>query len=278
MSKGGIFNIYDDSSRIQYYEPLYGGERVAAWFSAHLRYQIEGMNNTIVKCLYSNDFSGYTTRMEKREAFKKSLKPNNYYGYSVLREFCENPMREMPTLEKIDSSFRACVKGNNTLLLLEPFADSYDIDTLQPVEFLKAYEMGHDNYWFVEVEKPVESPVADMYGYATILDRTETVYGYIPKQQVKALTDADILRWETMRDTTKSKLGIIDDPDGYVNIRKGQSAQSEIAGQIKKDEVFRYWDLPTNWCVIETEAGLRGFVYKNRIREYRDKGKWKLLD
>jgi hypothetical protein len=205
---------------------------------------------------------------------RSNIRSNNYYGYTLLREFCENPMREMPTLEKIGTSFRASVKEKNTLLLLEPFADSYDIDTVQSEEFLKVYEMGHDDYYFVEVVKPVESPVAGRDGYAMILDRTETVYGYIPKTQVKPLTDADILQWEITRDTVKSKQGIINDPDGYVNIRKEQNAKSEILGQIKKNEVFHYWELPANWCVVETKTGLRGFIYKDRIKEYRDNGGW----
>ena len=199
----------------------------------------------------------------------KHIKKNNYYGYTLLREFCENPMREMPALKKMGVSFRAGVKEKNTLLYLEPFSDSYDIDTIQPTEFLKAFEMGHDNYYFIEVEKPVESPVAGTDGYAMLLDRTETIYGYIPKKQIKSLTDADILQWETTRDTTKSKNGLINDPDGYVNIRKEQNAKSEIVGQIKEKEVFRYWEIPTNWYVVETEAGLRGFVYKDRIRSMK---------
>lgn len=125
---------------------------------------------------------------------RANIRENNYYGYAVLREFCENPMREMPTLEKIGNSFTAKVKEENTLLLLEPYADSFDIDTIQPIEILKAYEMGYDDYYFIEIEKPVESPVADKDGYAMILDRTETVYGYIPKSQVEAMNSQKVLK------------------------------------------------------------------------------------
>jgi hypothetical protein len=246
---------------------------IAAHLSFMLKLQQKMINKSVIMFM-SGQFDNSQGVSGTYQKIRKTIRANNYYGYTLLREFCENPMREMPTLEKIGTSFRACVKEKNTLLLLEPFADSYDIDTVQPVEFLKACEMGHDDYWFVEVEKPVESPVADEYGYAKILDRTETVYGYILKEQVKVLTDADILQWETMRDKTKSKPGIINDPDGYVNIRKEQSTQSEILGQIKKREVFNYWELPTNWFVVETEAGLRGFVHKTRIKEYVNPEGW----
>jgi hypothetical protein len=266
MGEGWIFDIYDESVD----GLLAGRKAIASWFSAHLCYQIEGMNNSIVKCLYNNKGNRNPlkdTTLEKREKFKKSLKSNNYYGYTLLREFCENPMREMPSLEKIGKSFRANVKQPNTLLYLEHLADSYDIDTIQTVVFLKVYEMGHDAYYFIEVVKPVESPVAGPDGYAMILDRTETVYGYIRKDQIKLLTDSDILQLSTTTDLSKSKKGIISDPDGYVNIRQKMNIKSEIIGKIMNEEVFDYWDLPDgNWRVVQTENGFRGFVYKDRIR------------
>jgi hypothetical protein len=239
------------------------------------------MENRIIASFYgdrnpSGENRGYKSPdvLRHREMFKNSLRPNNYYGYTLLREFLENPMRETPTLEKIGTSFRANVKEKDTLLLLEPFADSYDIDTIQPTEFLNAIEMGHDDYWFVEVEKPVESPIAGADGYAVILDRTETVYGYLPKNQVKPLTDADILQWHTTRDKSLSTRGVINDPDGFTNIRAGQSTASEIIGRAVKGEVFHYWQLPGNWWVVETASGIRGFMFHNRIKEKVEAGGW----
>ena len=126
-----------------------------------------------------------------------TIRSNNYYGYAVLREFCENPEREMPTLEKVGTSFKGTVNKNKSLLYLEPFPDSYDIDTIRTNETFIAYEMGHDDYYFVEVVKPVESPVAGPDGYAIILDRTETVYGYMKRAEVREYTDADINKRKT---------------------------------------------------------------------------------
>lgn len=126
------------------------------------------------------------------DTIRITIRENNYYGYTLLREFCENPMREMPTFEKVGESFQAKVKEPNTLLYLEPFADSYDIDTVQPDETLTAYEMGYDDYYFIEIQKPVESPVAGPDGYAMIIDRSETVYGYLPKLHVTEYTVPEI--------------------------------------------------------------------------------------
>jgi hypothetical protein len=48
--------------------------------------------------------------------------------------------------------------------------------------------MGYDDYYLVEVVKPVESPVAGPDGYAMILDRTETIWGYVRKSEVREVT------------------------------------------------------------------------------------------
>jgi hypothetical protein len=70
---------------------------------------------------------------------------------------------------------------------------------------------------------------------------------------------------------SKSKQGIINDPDGYVNIRKEMNAKSPVLGIIVENEIFNYWEVPnSNWWIVETQNGIRGYVYSNRIREKKD--------
>ena len=165
---------------------------VSAFQSFLLQLQVSVQNKTVIQYMTGQLDYGFGGEC-KHGPVRDSIRSNNYYGYAVLREFCENPEREMPTLEKVGTSFKATVKAKSALLYLEPFADSYDIDTLRSDESFVAYEMGHDDYYLVEVEKPVESPVAGPDGYALILDRTETVYGYVKKAEVKEFTDSDLI-------------------------------------------------------------------------------------
>ena len=60
--------------------------------------------------------------------------------------------------------------------------------------------------------------------------------------------------------------GVIDDPDGYTNIRKSNSANSEIIGKIVNGEVFTYWETNDSWYIVQTAKGIKGYVYKSRIR------------
>lgn len=138
--------------------------------------------------------------------------------------------------------------------------------------------MGHDDYYFVEIEKPVESPVAGPDGYAMILDRTELVYGYVLKNKVRPITDADLLTMSQYNDLEKSRTAIIDDSDGYTNIRAEQNTKSDIVGRIEQKTFFNYWATPSNWYIVQTKDGLRGFVYKDKIRDKIDAGGWTILD
>lgn len=254
----------------------YSAERgMSAFMSFSLQLQTKYMNKFVIGFM-SGDVEGFDKYIGLGSYFgslQKNIKSNNYYGYTLLREFCENPMREMPTLEKIGTSFHAQVSEDNTLLLLEPFADSYDIDTIQTSEVFKAIEMGHDDYYFVEIEKPVESPVADEDGYAMILDRTETVYGYLPKLKVKEYNPEDVLEDSRYKDKSQSKLGLINDADGYVNIRKGAGTNYEVVGKLYNMEIFNYWEIES-WYIIETNKGVRGYVHKSRIKEKPSTGGW----
>ena len=258
----------------------YSKERnLAAFLSFLVHLQQQMVNKTVI--MYMSGQMDKQIRSSRpdadQEPVRDSIRANNYYGYAVLREFCENPEREMPTLEKVGTSFKATAKIKNALLYLEPFADSYDIDTLRPGETFIAYEMGHDNYYFAETVKPVESPVAGSDGYALILDRTETVYGYVKKAEVKEFTDSDLINQTT--NTGKGKPGAVIDPDGFVNIRKTMNAQSEIIGKIVKKEPFDYWEIPgSNWRAVKNKDGVLGFVYKDRIKEKINAGGWVISD
>lgn len=60
--------------------------------------------------------------------------------------------------------------------------------------------------------------------------------------------------------------GVINDPDGYTNIRKSNNSKSEIIGKVMEGEVFTYWETNDNWYVVQTAKGIKGFIYKNRIK------------
>jgi len=277
---GSLSDHYDFDEREKRPWKINKRERnAAAYLSFLVQLQDTSSNKFVIQYLsgqldrYLTGGSGSTYRMMTLD----TIRSNNYYGYAVLREFCENPEREMPTLEKVGTSFKGTVNKDKSLLYLEPFPDSYDIDTIRTNETFIAYEMGHDDYYFVEVVKPVESPIAGPDGYAMILDRTETVYGYMKRAEVREYTDADKLS-QTIS-AANSKQGVIIDPDGFVNIRKEMNTQSAIQGKIVEKEIFDYWEVPnSNWCAVKTRNGILGFVYKDRIREKLDTGGWTILD
>ena len=237
----------------------------ATYMTFLVKLQEREINKFVIKYM-SGQYDG-SDRYAK--GIRAQIRANNYYGHAVLREFCEDPERAMPTMEKVGTSFYASVANPSTLLYLEPYADSYDIDIMQPTEGFKAYEMSHDDYYFVEVVKPVESPVAGPDGYAMILDRTETVYGYIKKADIKEIAEVEYLKKTINTPADKQKRGVITDPDGYVNIRTTMSSEGEIAGRIEDREIS-----DSNWWFVQTANNVTGFVHKSRIREKPDAGGW----
>jgi hypothetical protein len=62
--------------------------------------------------------------------------------------------------------------------------------------------------------------------------------------------------------------GIINDPDGYVNVRKERDAKSEIICRILQNEKFLYWPAShSNWWSVKTKDGKSGYVHKSRIKQ-----------
>jgi hypothetical protein len=63
--------------------------------------------------------------------------------------------------------------------------------------------------------------------------------------------------------------GVIDDPDGFVNLRKGKSADSAVVAKVKVNEVFRFEvDEQSEWCKVTLRSGKTGWMHGSRIRLY----------
>ena len=58
----------------------------------------------------------------------------------------------------------------------------------------------------------------------------------------------------------------IEDPDGYSNIRADKSTSSKILDKVKSGEKIDVLDDTSNWYLIKTKEGLKGYVHKSRIK------------
>ncbi len=73
--------------------------------------------------------------------------------------------------------------------------------------------------------------------------------------------------------TQAQTFGIINDPDGYTNIRGGEGSNYEIVGKLEEGYKFKY--LPndkSSWWAVETipyyGESIKGFVHKSRVQPY----------
>ncbi len=62
-----------------------------------------------------------------------------------------------------------------------------------------------------------------------------------------------------------TKIGLINDPDGYTNVRLKPDSESLVVGTISKNEYFFYTISNSNWYSVKTLKGLKGYVHKSRI-------------
>lgn len=62
--------------------------------------------------------------------------------------------------------------------------------------------------------------------------------------------------------------GIINDKDGYVNIRESPNAKAKIVGTIKVGERFYYIPYNSSWVKVKmSHSNLGGYIYYNRIKK-----------
>ncbi|MCG8865320.1 SH3 domain-containing protein [Tenacibaculum finnmarkense] len=59
--------------------------------------------------------------------------------------------------------------------------------------------------------------------------------------------------------------GVINDPDGYTNLRHGKESSSKVIKRVKTGEKFGIETNKGAWWIVVTEDGSRGFMHRSRI-------------
>lgn len=62
---------------------------------------------------------------------------------------------------------------------------------------------------------------------------------------------------------------IVNDPDGFVNLRDGKGTQYDVVKKIENGTKVMVIDTSNDWRNVETEEGLRGFIHKSRLEELK---------
>lgn len=60
--------------------------------------------------------------------------------------------------------------------------------------------------------------------------------------------------------------GVINDPDGFVNVRAGESAEAAVIATVKTGEPFEFECLKdSEWCKVTLPSGKSGWMHRSRI-------------
>jgi len=63
--------------------------------------------------------------------------------------------------------------------------------------------------------------------------------------------------------------GVIDDPDGYVNLHKEKRSDAPVVTKVKADEPFAFQKKEhDDWCHVKLESGLGGWMHYGRVKLY----------
>lgn len=162
-----------------------------------------------------------------------------------------------------DSCFIAGINGPTVCIYDKPEENSAIIDSLDNTESFVAYDQNDNTFFYIKRIRPIE--ILTDSGYVRSY---KTIYGYVKQSELVRKTDTELLNIPEYIAVNRCKKGLIDDIDGFTNIRKERSVNSEIIGRILDKEDFWYWTLPSgNWHIVQTGTGIRGFVYKDRVKE-----------
>jgi len=85
------------------------------------------------------------------------------------------------------------------------------------------------------------------------------------KEELKSSTEILEAGLMEEKDEIFTIKAVINDPDGYTNVRSTPSANAEILARVEKDIPFHTYYQKGNWWQVKTKEGKIGYMYHNRI-------------
>ncbi|HEV2842724.1 MAG TPA: SH3 domain-containing protein [Chthoniobacterales bacterium] len=69
--------------------------------------------------------------------------------------------------------------------------------------------------------------------------------------------------------SAKETRAVIDDPDGFTNVRVEPNAKSAVVAKVKRGEVFTFTFEPSSqgveWCAVTLASGKKGYMHADRV-------------
>lgn len=73
-----------------------------------------------------------------------------------------------------------------------------------------------------------------------------------------------------VKDSLSVRLAVIEDPDGFVNVRSRPDVKSDVVLKIQKDEFFTCEPSESEWWFVKDFFDNEGYMHKSRIRLIKD--------
>ena len=72
---------------------------------------------------------------------------------------------------------------------------------------------------------------------------------------------------KAVKSSPQKRIAVINDPDGYTNVRSGMSTKTDIIDRLYEGEHYEVYPTSnTNWWRVKTQNYVKGYVHKSRIR------------
>jgi hypothetical protein len=203
---------------------------------------------------YGNEFWVMMTEIGK--GFVHSGEAS-YNGYQVASSILE--LDEVTGIRLDDGKNTAVVDYTLKRADVTPFGNAMEFKEGDVIKKQTVFQL-YDDGWRITGKKPKS------------IIKEENIAGFdndfIEKAKAK-IKQNEIIASNQGEPETESVIAVINDPDGYTNLREKASSKSKILTKIYEGETFEVYteDSPKDWWMIYHQKSQKtGFIHKSRVK------------
>lgn len=191
------------------------------------------------------------------------IKGDYEYKQNELLDYINQslPLAILTNKEYFNNNIASINIEKNSLLIKEKLVDDFTIKELKSELIKKSDKI--EAYFSPSFETDWKNKTITYYN----------IYSYLNNLIIENLKAPELLIYdvkykpffETYIYTIQNQIAIIQDSDGFTNLRKDKTATSEILQKIKSGSAIDVLDNTGDWWFVQTKEGKKGYVHKSRI-------------
>lgn len=204
-------------------------------------------------------------RQEREQYYQEQKRLKAEHEISLLTNSLYDDSNSEITCRKLNEQVLLASENNNSNVgLIKTFADGFTRLNLEPNKQQAIISSLEDDRLRLISLSSSHCKSNPSYSFESVLRRMFSLVAYTIDDSIASPEEKNSAS-SASKNTTFNRRAVINDSDGYTNVRSQADTKSPVIARIVEGEQFETLEQTGNWWKVRTQQGKTGYMHASRI-------------